>query len=473
MRMRTLLVEDDEEFVNELQIVLRDLDGPPDVTVARSRNSAYQELEENFFDLIILDLKIPTSDGALDASPDYGRAVFGRALQFAPGTPILILTGSPAEEFISEIVDRKRQVPLWGEQEVGTVTFLRKSKFNESAEKLKPFATAVSKLSDVEFERGKIDIGTEDDRLVRIFTKMVGGVRCVGSMIGGGLSSAKVIRLRITDRSGASVHDAIAKLGSISEVEDESARFETQISRLEHTATPRKLQTLKFGAKSRAGIFYGLANGFDLDGFGIVPLSSDLQAKVIRNAKLATSRWRVGVGETPKTGREIRRRLIKDDVFQNVIEPHRLLWIPEIEQRQIQTRWCTIHGDLHGANVLVRENGECVLIDFGDVGEGPASLDPITLELSLLFHPHGPLSRSDWPSSSQATQFGDIDAYVQGCPAEAYVRACREWAGEVAGRREIAASAYGYLVRQLKYPDTRKDLVLNLLEGARRAFTST
>ena len=75
------------------------------------------------------------------------------------------------------------------------------------------------------------------------------------------------------------------------------------------------------------------------------------------------------------------------------MQPHSLLWLNEVERRQVQTRWCCVHGDLHGANVLARKDGECVIIDFGDVGDGPASLDPITLELSLLFHTSRPSSR--------------------------------------------------------------------------------
>jgi len=473
MRMCTLLVEDDEEFVNELLLVLSTLDGPPDVTVARSRDTAYQQLESAFFDLIVLDLKIPTTDGALDANPNYGRAVFGHALKSAPGTPILILTGSPAEDFISDMMERKRQHDVWGEgHEVGTVTFLTKSKFNESTEKLRPFATAIFRLSDIELERGDGDLGVEDDRLVRIFTKRAGGVRCVTSMISGGMSSAKVMRLKVTGASGASVVDAVAKLGSIAEVGDESNRFDNHVSRLDHTATPRMLRTLEFGAKSRAGIFYGLAEGFDFDAFGMA--TGELQTEVVAAARQATSRWLIGVGETPKSGREIRQKLISDTDFQHAIQPHALLWINEVENRQVQTRWCCVHGDLHGANVLAKGNAECVLIDFGDVGGGPASLDPITLELSLLFHPKGPLRASNWPSLEQAARFADLDAYVAGCPAEKYVRACREWANAVAaGPREIATSAYGYLVRQLKYPDTRKDLALQLLEGVRTWFVST
>jgi hypothetical protein len=48
-----------------------------------------------------------------------------------------------------------------------------------------------------------------------------------------------------------------------------------------------------------------------------------------------------------------------------------------------------------------------VIIDYGEVGEGTASLDPVTLELSLLFHPKGPLRPSGaafgaWPTEAQA-----------------------------------------------------------------------
>jgi len=291
-------------------------------------------------------------------------------------------------------------------------------------------------------------------------------------MIGGGLSSAKVMRLKITDTSGASVHDAVAKLGSIAEVRDESIRFDSHISRLDPAATPRKVQTLEFGAKSRAGIFYGLADGFDFDAFGMA--SGELAAQVVANAKQATSRWRLKVGETRKSGQEIRQKLISDQDFHRATEPHRLLWLHEIEDRQVQTRWCCVHGDLHGANVLAKANADCVLIDFGDVGDGPASLDPITLELSLLFHPKGPLRGSTWPSPNQAAHLSDLDAYVAECPATGFVRECRQWALEVAaGQREVAASAYSYLVRQLKYEDTNKDLILSLLEGVHDWFSST
>ena len=59
-----------------------------------------------------------------------------------------------------------------------------------------------------------------------------------------------------------------------------------------------------------------------------------------------------------------------------------------------------------------------------------------------------------------------MDAYVKDCPYAQFVNLCRGWALQAAaGNREVAASAYAYLVRQLKYGDTDKGRVLALLEG--------
>jgi CheY-like chemotaxis protein len=473
--MRVLVIEDDQDFVDELSVTLSRLDGPPELTVTRSRDSASAQLERQFFDLIILDLKIPTLDGALDADPGHGRAVFARALQSAPGTPVFVLTGSPAEDFFQEMLDRKRHVNIWGAGEVGTVTFLRKSSFSELSTKLAPFAAAVQRLSEVEFQRGNTDLSTQDDRLIRIFARRVNGVRCVGSLIGGGLSSAKVIRLKVTNSAGERVHDAVVKLGTLAEVREESARYKNHISKLGPAATPRELETLEFGAKDRAAVFYSLMDGFDQDAFEVCSQAGTIPGIVIRNAQEIMRPWSDGVGETRKPIREIRQRLISDDAFQQATKGRSMLWLQEFEKREIQTRWCSIHGDLHGGNILVRSDGTCVLIDYGDVGEGPASLDPITLELSLLFHPRQPLRGCGWPSTGQAQYWGsDLDKYLNQCPAANFIKACRGWSQDVAaGQREVAAAAYTYLARQLKYADTDKNLALALLDAIHGWFLST
>jgi CheY-like chemotaxis protein len=473
--MRVLVVEDDQDFVEELTITLARLLGPPEVTVARSRDSAYALLTREFFDLLILDLKIPTVDTALDADAAHGRAVFGRVLQVAPGTPVFVLTGSPAEDFIGDMLTGARHVDIWGEgREHGTVSFLKKNMFAEAETRLAPIAQAVCGLNDIEFNRGNAEITIEDDRLIRIFTRRVGGARCVASRIGGGLSGAKVVRLKITDSSGAGIHDAIGKLGSIRDVQDESRRFDNHISRLANTATPRKLQTLEFGAKAHAAVFYGLEPGFDFDGFTVCQRQGDLPSRVPAGVRNATERWRREVGETRRSIGDVRRLLLSDADCERVTRENSMTWVQDFENRLIQTRWCVIHTDLHGGNVLAAEDGSCVLIDYGDVAEGPASLDPITLELCLNFHPDGPLKNASWPKPGQGAHWASLDEYLKECPASNFIRACREWALDVAaGQREVAASAYAYLMRQLKYSDTNKNLAMELLIAVHAWYMSS
>lgn len=473
MTAYVLIVEDEEDFVEEIRQTFNDLPGHAHVTVAASRDKAISLIGSQFFDLLVLDLRIPTVDGALDGNPEHGHAVFARARLASPGTPILVLTGSPAEDFIPSLLEQQQQVDIWGEgRKVGTVTFLQKYKFDEFPGKLGPIMAAINGLSEVELERGGANLKIEHDRLIRIFARRFGGTRCVLSQVGGGLSGAAVLRLRITDSGGAPIHDAIAKLGLPQDVRDEARRFDDFVVRLHPSATPRKLATLDFGASTEAGIFFGLAEGFTHSAFSIAATS--LGGPSVQRVEAAVRRWVDGVPETRRTIADVRRKVLSDSDLATILTEFSIPWASWFEEREIQARWGCIHGDLHGENVLISEDGQVVLIDYGDVGEGPSALDPITLELSLLFHPQGALRGSGWPASEQARKWGDIENYTMDCPASDFVRACRSWAEKNgAGKREIAASAYAYLIRQLKYADTDKDLVLQLLEGVKSFFDAT
>ena len=117
-------------------------------------------------------------------------------------------------------------------------------------------------------------------------------------------------------------------------------------------------------------------------------------------------------------------------------------------------------------NVLIDAHGRPVLIDFGDLGIGPTALDPITLELSLLFHASGPARATSWPRPNRLADWGDIDAYADGSPFPGFIRACREWALEFETERGVAALAYAHAMRQFKYPDVDKDLAAMLAKAA-------
>lgn len=474
MTLHVLIVEDDDDFVEEIREIVAALPGQCDVRVAGSRDQAYTMLEDGFLDLVILDLKVPTVSGALDADPEHGHAVFNRVRTVAPGTPIFVLTGSPAEDFLSDLVlKNQQQIDIWSQgRTTGTILFLRKYDIDKCPGHLRPIAEAIERLSDVELERGGLHLSPAEDRLIRIFAKKYNGVRCAVSEPGGGLSGARVMRLIVTDDQGVKVHDAVAKLSTLVDVRREGACYENHITRLAPAATPRKLTTLEYGAHTLAGIFFGLAEGSDESAFDIVGSSPDKVEGVIRNVESAMARWIEGVPQTRKTIRQIRQRLLDDDSLDRVREKVKLDWIQDFEDREIQVRWACCHGDLHGKNIFVSPAGT-QLIDYGDVGDGPASLDPVTLELSLRFHPDAPAMSDTWPCADQARRWGDIDAYLDRCPFPQFVRECRAWAlRAAAGKREVAAAAYSYLliVRQLKYNDTDKDRALALLDGVRAFY---
>ena len=127
--MRILVVEDELEFADEILAELSTRVPPPDVETAMDREAAFARLDANPYDLLILDLRVPTTKAALDADPAHGLAVFTHARQVAPGTPILILTATSGDEYFPELLGQARQENIWGQGEMPTIQFLKKINF--------------------------------------------------------------------------------------------------------------------------------------------------------------------------------------------------------------------------------------------------------------------------------------------------------------------------------------------------------
>ncbi|MCC4289619.1 response regulator [Vreelandella aquamarina] len=474
MTMHLLIVEDDVGFVDEIKQVIEDLQVDVNCFFAKSRDEAYSAIDEKHLDYVILDLKIPTKNEALDEEPEHGLSVFTRSRSALPGVPILVLTGSSAENFIPIMLNEQQQVDIWSQgQTFGTVDFLKKIDFEKLPEKIQVVYQAIDSLSEVEVDRGTVALSLAEQRILRIFAKKFGGVFCKIIQLGGGLSGAKVLRVKVTDTSGALIHNAVAKIGSMAEIQDEARRFDIHVSRLRPEATPRKLATIEFGGGALAGVFYGLADGYDKSVLDVLQDAPQFSDKVVEAIKNTTRQWGEGVPSTRRNISEIRRRLLSDRTYEKLKGGYDLSFLRRMENREYQVRWPCVHGDLHVYNSLISDFDSAVLIDYGDVEYGPASLDPLTLELSLIFHPETILDAS-WPTIRQARLWGDLDAYLEDCPYEVYVRSCRRWAEEVsAGKREILVVAYSYLLRQLKYEDTNKELALALLDGVMKSFEKT
>lgn len=466
--MNFLIIEDDQDFVDEIVRRVSSICRDPIYNIANCKNSAINCINSNFYDFIFLDLRIPSTDGAMDSTPENGRSVLDFSLATAPGTPIFILTGSSAEEFLPDIWELNSRIDIWGQGELlQIIGFQQKHRLTQLNAKIAPYIDGCMNACDVELNTNK-DLSLSDSRLIKIFTKTVGGFFCNVTQIPGGLSGARVFSLIVTDGQGAKIHDAIAKLGSQSTIRDEVDRYDKFILRLDPRATPRKLLVLNHGARDTSGVFYSLANAYIHNAFSFVNNNPD---PLIKSIAELMKNWRDAAHQKRTKIKDIRRHFISDDKFFNVRDLIQHAWIDNFENSPIQVNWGCTHGDLHGFNILVSDSLTPVLIDYGDVGEAPCSSDPITLELSSLFHVNGPFKDGDWPSEATAALWGQDGFIDESCPAPAFFHSCREWSELAAvGRRERSAVAYGYLVRQLKYPDCDQALVNSLLVGVKQLY---
>lgn len=75
MTAHILIVEDDDEYIAELQQMIAETGGPAVPTFVTNRDDAVAKLENGYFDFAILDLKIPTAAGNTDFDPEHGKYV--------------------------------------------------------------------------------------------------------------------------------------------------------------------------------------------------------------------------------------------------------------------------------------------------------------------------------------------------------------------------------------------------------------
>lgn len=473
MKIEFLIVEDDPEFRNVLVDIVNEVCPDSNITEVGDQDAAFQAIREHLFDLIILDLNIPKTSESFDGHPDYGHEVFTNARNLARGTPVIVLTGSTAEPFIPSMLKLGEQADIWGSNKKHQlVAFHEKHKLDSFHAVLAEYTDDLNCLRQVEIQRTDLDLNEHELRTLRIFARKYIGVKCAVSSVTGGHSGAKVLKLKTTKDTGAVVNHTICKIGQSDKIRDEDHRYNQHITSLPPEATPRKLILLEHGAKMTSGLFYSLASGYPKSAFSENVMTKFAQRTISEVSALMKS-W-VSEAESRKKISELRNLAVGNEIATDLISLYGLDWATKFEQNEIQVKWGLFHGDMHGFNILVSDEGHPILIDYGDTGIGPSSYDPITLELSLFFHREGPLTKSHWPTKEQAENWFNLELYLEGCPFPDFVKNCREWALQVAaGDREVLAVAYSYLLRQLKYTDVDKTRVIQFLEGIKSYYDQT
>lgn len=477
--IRLLIVEDDPSWIGVLIEAISKLGTDLDIQLAKSRTGACELLDAKDFDLIICDLKIPVQDGGLDSDVAHGESVYAYAKKKAQGVPFLFLSAFQDVDILQRLLPMARPMDIFGNRaEYPMLQSFKKGNLDTAISRISSFVDELRTLDrDIEVADGGsgLSLSLNERRVLKIYGRRNEGKIVRVSALGGGLSASRTLRLEVLDSAFTPKALIVGKINDIDAIEDEKRRYEIHISpRLPAGSYTAFAGHVCAGACKLGGIFYRLADGFDLSLFQLLMIDEAAATISINKIREYYSPWLAAAPSRFVTIKEIRRGLLPDDKMASVVPFLNGIDWQEFENNQISIRLCARHRDLHGLNILVTRDGKPLLIDFGDVDSSSASLDPITLELSLLFHPKGRDVVGAWPTIPQAREWVNLESYLEGCPVKAFIKSCREWAySDAAGSRELCANVYAYVARQLKYEQTNKDLAIGIIHSVMQAFRST
>lgn len=474
--MRILVVEDDPDYLKVLRHALTQI-GDVEIEAARSRDSARTILENAVFDVVLCDLKIPTEDDGLDKEIEHGIAVVTRARSVLPGTLVLVHSAHTHKEMIRNHLREAPRKDLTGRgQEESLVDFIDKGNLPECVERIGQYKEQIEELSEIAVGTGvaHIELSEHEGRLLRIFARRQEGSVVRVSELGGGMSAARVFGIQVRGSQGEMQGLAVAKVADLQKIQNEEDNYREFVAPLLRNRTYATLiDRVKGGAGHLGALFYGISEG-STSLLSVLNDSPERVYDILGYLQEELARWHEERPTDHVQISRIRQRVVSDDDMARLADSHLggIDW-QNFESQEIQFRRVIQHGDLHGENILVEE-GRPLLIDFGEIHSGVASLDPLTLELSLLFHPEGREISGSWPSAENAETWHRLDEYISGCPVENFVRACREWAFDVQENdRAIYANLYVHAVRQLQYSDTDNELAVGLVRSALNGFAAT
>lgn len=464
--MQILFVEDNSYYADTLVSVINEKFHGVSWDVIDNSGSAEELLAQNFYDLVILDLCMPSIPSGLEKNVENGQSLFYVAQQLMPGTPIYILTGSDLDRFATGLSRHGERIRLWGaEQEFPTVLYFRKNETSELINELSDIYREVSSVNSISInKRGRaINFSKGQERALKSFVRSMGGFDGVYYPLSG-LSGSLVGRVEVRDTRLHTIGAFVAKLGTASKIHRENESYARHVRLLPiNTFTPL-LSGMDKGLKECNAIFYTLAEGYTETLFEVVRRDTKAAVSVIQKVRASLERWNTAREVSKVSVGDVRRVKLSDEIFEEIIKQYGIEELRDIESIEVNASVSCIHGDLHGGNILVNQTETPVLIDFGDVGHSYTGLDPITLEMSLIFHPDCIASGVSKEILTFLKHWPLIDGYCHENPYRDIIKYCREWAYDISGDdRSVLAAGYAFAIRQLKYDDISSDDTIELI----------
>jgi len=452
--MRILHVEDDVDWFERVIRKRLVADGKNEVFHAVNKHSALNVLEAERIDYLIVDLAIPDVDGAV---PEYqhGVALLHKVRENFPGMPILILTGQATEEAAQQFEDQKR-VLFWDGSEKALVKTRRKQHLSDAFDLVFSALDSLTKLNEIQVfsdYSGVRDLDEVEIRIFRLFCLSVpGGSHAVKySKVSGGLSGAKVYSVEVLDSAGQTLQLAIGKVASSDEVGVE-VKNSTLLNRLPIGLAPVLLGEFFAGCDDTKGVFFRLADNHEMSFFDVLRESDSKAATLVSKLSFGMGTWAKASNKQVLSVAEIRRFLVSESKLACVFDFIDKSSLVDFESKELPISCCTVHGDLHGKNILVSGEYEPLLIDYGDVKEeAPCLIDPITLMLSPYFHP-STKHENYYVDESYSASILDGTCYFFNTKYPLTSEALLAWKKErETFPRDSLAVIYAYSLRQLTY----------------------
>jgi CheY-like chemotaxis protein len=469
-RVHVLIVEDDPAQAAWFESACREALPVKDLLTELVDNAeaAIQVLDSQHFDLAICDLAIPADQVALRPDRQHGLRVVRTIREIYGGLPIIIVSEYSKDSSVVRSLMREAGTadPYGANADYSMLVCFPKEELPECKRDLIDALGRSAGVACVPVTGGGVaGLSVSEVRAIQVFASSCGGAAAQVVGMPGGLSGAKTLRLTVFGTDGAETALVAAKLATRTRVAREAAAYRQASILLPATLGVPLTSTVDAGAGSQGGAFYRLAGEYGRDLLDCMEHAPSDAAAVVRALRGRRKPVYTAASQRERTVLDVRRDIVSHADARNAGTLEGA--IVALDGLTIRTTNCLQHGDMHGKNVLVNPACQPVLIDYGDVRRTTGCLDPMTLELSAIFHPEAQSVRGAWPTPTQAASWDDLDRYLEDCPFEQYIRACREWTNAVAASpQEVDAVLLSYCLRQLRYDGCAESIASALINAA-------
>lgn len=426
--MKILLIEDEDRGVRHAKKSIEHVFGPTEILVAGSLDEARAAIAAEGFDLAICDIRIASSATSLDANESHGLAAHAELRAQAPGTPAVFLSAFASIENTSDRASSGGIADVFGIRGFALTQVIPKGDPGKIEAYLARIRDGVAVLESCAV------VGAEllDDMFVRAVQMYAISIDSNYAQVTpmSGFSGAQVGLVRYSQRAHADVA-VVVKLDKHEQTRRELDRYDRLVApRLVVGTYAPQLKILEAGLRGMTAVISALASPSSRSLFA--RLATTDETIDVARIRSTTAGWLAVSERTKTTIGEYRASVIPDEIFCALSSYSTEL--SALDAVEVDLAWKLSHGDLHGENLLIDDEGRAILIDFADCDLQPAGLDAAALELSLLAHPKSPID-SLW-SSVNCESWSDLTVFLQGCPWSSVVRDIREWAFSESGEMQ-------------------------------------